>query len=217
MGGEKDLRLYEFSECDPEDVALDELWDAYEADTVNLSDPMYAHGVQKEMYRVLDDAADRAADSLRALDLEPLDPEIRVIPGEYGAEATEDGPVVVGRFGGTEQEYDAVTVLAHEQFHHLMLHGYDVEEHTPREEAMAKVLDLYHRDMLDDEEQREEILQAERDLYDAYPGVQDNFGEQLYKRANRFLDIFEKDLDGSTDARMEQLMDQYVSLHRDSL
>lgn len=219
MEGEDSLRLYEFSEGreDMSDVALDDLWNAYQTDTANISDAMYLHEAQQSVYDVLDTASEQAAESLEDIGLEPLDADIHFAPTEYGAEATEDGPIVIGRFSGTDQDYGAVTVLAHEQFHHLMLHGYDVEDHTPREEAMAKVLDLYHRDMLDDEEQRDAVLQAERDLYNNYPGVQDEFGKQLYKRAHRFLTIFDKDLDGPTDARMEQLMDQYVALHRDAL
>lgn len=199
--------------------------DALEALTLDDIDEVYAAGVASadtdiELRPTLGaiDAAvaaamEEAREEVRAHGLEV--PEVRTYysGSERGVTSTEDGDVIVGRAGTTDRTYRLVDVMGHELIHQHVMQIKGAEEYTAREEAIAKVWDLYKMDMLGDRTACEEVLEEERELYNAYEPLADTFGDRLYTCATRFLDIMEKDMDGPYEERMEQLLQFYVEYY----
>lgn len=201
-----------------DEVSLYDFDRAYKTAVHDLDDPMYAHAVQQGAHALLEAAADYGDEKLAALGVEPGDPDIYHVTSELGVTTTVDGPMLVGSAGSTEREFNLSTVMAHEKFHHHVMHVQGVEEYTAREEAMSKILDLHWMGVLDDEERREEVLQEERELYNnaVDASVPSGFGDRLYKQANNFIAVMEKDREGLGEEGVRDIIQFYFDFYLDN-
>lgn len=194
-------------------ATLDDLDDLYAAGVASADDAMELRPMLEAVDAVVAEAMDEARADIAAHGLEV--PEVRAYysGSERGVTSTDDGDVIVGRAGPTEREYRLVDVMGHELIHQHVMQVQGVEEYTAREEAMAKVWDLYKMDMLGDREACETVLEEERELYNGFEPLPDTFGDRLYTCATRFLDIMEKDMEGPYEDRMEDLLQFYVEYY----
>lgn len=198
---------------DVETATLDDLDDCYAAGVAAADDAMDLRPTLEAVDAVVTEAMDEARADIDAHGLEVPDVRVYYSGSERGVTSTDGGDVIVGRSGTTERAYRLVDVMGHELIHQHVMQVQGVEEYTAREEAMAKVWDLYKMDMLGDREACKEVLEEERDLYNEFEPLPDTFGDRLYTCATRFLDIMDKDMEGPYDERMEDLLQFYVEYY----